>query len=204
MTEIVHLGIYDLLADWETGHATSQLNNDEFQREPGRYRVKTVGLTRDPITTMGALRIVPDLALDELDPAESAMLILPGSDNWVAGTLTPFGDKARDFVAAGVPVAAICGATFGLAAAGLLDDREHTSNHPDFLAHSGYAGAAHYREADAVGGDVITASGTEPVAFAREIFRRLDFYSPELLDAWFRLYSQSDPAAFYQLAASVQ
>jgi hypothetical protein len=34
------------------------------------------------------------------------------------------------------------------------------------------------------------------VAFAREIFRRLDAYRPDILDAWFRLFSRSDPSAY--------
>ena len=91
---------------------------------------------------MGGLRISPDLALDELRPADSAMLILPGADTWLTGGNRPFAAKARDFLDAGVPVAAICGATAGLAAEGLLDDRRHTSNAAEFLAGTGYGGAA--------------------------------------------------------------
>ena len=44
----------------------------------------------------------------------------------------------------GVPVAAICGATAGLARAGLLDQRNHTSDAAGYLAATGYAGGAHY------------------------------------------------------------
>jgi hypothetical protein len=40
------------------------------------------------------------------------------------------------------------------------------------------------------------------VAFAREIFRRLDIYRPEVLDAWFRLFANSDPTAFEVLMAA--
>ena len=52
-----------------------------------------------------------------------------------------FAGKAAEFLDAGVPVAAICGATAGLAAEGLLDDRRHTSNAAEFLAATGYGGA---------------------------------------------------------------
>ena len=77
---------------------------------------------------MGGLRVVPDLTVDRLPPASSAMLVLPGGTMWEAGGGRAFVDTARRFLAADVPVAAICGATFGLAAAGLLDQRPHTSN----------------------------------------------------------------------------
>ncbi|PZG21369.1 DJ-1/PfpI family protein [Nonomuraea aridisoli] len=205
MKRIVHHAVYDTLADWETGHATAHLRSGRYHREPGGYEIVTVGLTADPVVTMGGVRIAPDLTLDRLSPADSALLILPGADLWDTGdTLAPFARKAGEFLAAGVPVAAICGATAGLAREGLLDDRDHTSAVVHYLmAQDGYAGAERYVDADAVlGGDLITAGPTEPVAFAREILRRLDVCRPEVLDAWFRLFARSDATAFEVLAAA--
>ncbi|HET8621311.1 MAG TPA: DJ-1/PfpI family protein [Acidimicrobiales bacterium] len=203
MTDTVHLAIYDTLADWEIGFATAHINSGAWQRQPDHFEVVTVGETRDPVTTMGGLRLTPDMAVADLDPAGSAMLILPGADTWLAGGNEVFVDAARAFLDAGVPVAAICGATGGLAAAGLLDDRPHTSNAREFLEATGYRGSAHYREAGAVtDGDLITASATAPVDFARAIFARLGLYEPETLDAWYKLYGQGDPAGYFELVAS--
>ncbi|MFI7129078.1 type 1 glutamine amidotransferase family protein [Nonomuraea sp. NPDC050153] len=205
MKGIVHHAVYDTFADWETGHATAHLRNGRYQREPGGYEIVTVGLTTDPVVSMGGLRVTPDLSLDQLSPGSSALLILPGADLWDAGpALAPFAAKAGEFLEAGVPVAAICGATAGLAREGLLDGRDHTSAVLPYLAaQEGYAGAGHYLDRDAVlGGDLITAGPTEPVAFAREIFRRLDVYRPEVLDAWFRLFGSSDASAFEVLMAA--
>ncbi|MEV0058708.1 DJ-1/PfpI family protein [Nocardia sp. NPDC050718] len=197
----VHMAVYNTLADWEVGAATAQLANGSWHREPGTFQVKTVGLTTEPITTMGRLRVTPDLALADLDPADSAMLILPGADLWEGEELVPFADKAREFVAAGVPVAGICGATFGLAKAGLLDDRAHTSNAAEYLVYSGYSGAEHYVDAPAVTDrDVITADGMSPFEFAREVFTRLEVSEPHVIEAWYQLFAHRDPAAYAVLA----
>ena len=199
---IVHLGVYDTFADWEVGYATAHISRPSWQKAPGRYQVRTVGATTTPITTMGGMRILPDLTLDDIGPDDSAMLILAGNDIWDGAQFTPFADKAREFLDSGTPVAAICGATGGLALAGLLDTRAHTSNAREFLASTGYAGGHHYRDEPAVtDGDLITGSGVRPVEFARAVLARLDVYEPGTLASWYKLYGEHDPAGFFELMA---
>jgi putative intracellular protease/amidase len=153
---------------------------------------------------MGGLTIVPDLSLSEVSPSGSAMLILPGADVWSDVSTDPVLSLAKEFVAAGVPVAAICGATFGLARAGLLDDRRHTGNDPGWLASSGYGGAARYVHEPAVEDDgVITASVTASLEFARLILARLGIFSPRALEAWYGLYKTGDPACYVELMGTV-
>ncbi|MCF2538985.1 glutamine amidotransferase [Streptomyces sp. FB2] len=187
----VYLAVYDTLADWETGHATAQLAR-------AGHPVRTVGPTTEPVTSIGGLRVQPDLALADVRPSDAALLILPGADLWDAGDdLAPFARTARAFLDAGVPVAAICGATAGLAREGLLDDRDHTSAVSFYLAATGYGGGERYVEADAVtDGALVTAGPTEPVAFAREILRLLHVYDDEAVDAWYRLFHDSDAGAY--------
>ena len=187
----VHLAVYDTYADWETGHATAYLAR-------AGYEIRTAGPSREPVTSVGGLRVQPACALDDVRPSESSLLILPGADLWdTSDDLAPFARKAREFLDAGVPVAAICGATAGLAREGLLDDREHTSAVSFYLAATGYAGGERYVDADAVTDrGLITAGPTEPVAFAREIFRLLGVYDAEVLDAWYRLFHDSDAEAY--------
>ncbi|MFH8438342.1 DJ-1/PfpI family protein [Streptomyces sp. NPDC085942] len=199
----VHLAVYDAFADWETGYTTAHLAQNG-------YTVRTVGLTPEPVTTMGGLRVQPDLTLDELRPQDSALLILTGATGWDTGdTLAPFARTARAFLDAGTPVAAICGATAGLAREGLLDDRTHTSAVSFYLAATGYAGGERYVDVDAVtdagagtGGRLVTAGPTEPVALAREVFALLGVYGPEKLDAWYRLFHDSDASAYEVLESA--
>lgn len=193
----VHLAVYDTYADWETGHTTAWL------ARAGRS-IRTVGPGLEPVRTIAGVRIQPDEVLGELRPEDSSLLILTGADLWDAGgDLAPFARKAREFLAAGVPVAAICGATAGLAREGLLDDRDHTGAAPFYLAATGYHGGERYVEADAVtDGLLVTAGPTEPVALAREVFRLLGVYEGEVLDAWYRLFHDSDAQAYAVLEAA--
>ncbi|MCR5979211.1 glutamine amidotransferase [Gordonia jinghuaiqii] len=194
----VHLALYPTLADWEFGYVAAGINNPEYQREPGAFRIVTVGATHDPVRTIGGITMVPDTTLAEVSPTDSAMLVLPGAQIWDANDA--FVDAARRWVDATVPVAGICGATVGLARGGLLDDRRHTSNAPEQLTPTGYAGAAHYVDAPAVTDrGVITAAAVAPVDFAREVFALLGVYQPAVLDAWYRLYGHQDPSGFYAL-----
>ena len=195
--QTVHLFVFDTLADWEPGFAIAVLNKPAFQAQPGRYRVATVGVRKAPIVTIGGVTILPDLALDELTPEHSAMLILPGGDSWDQGANTEALDLAKRFLTAGVPVAAICGATSGLARAGILDNVQHTSNAREYLAATGYRGAALYQDQPAVtDGNVITANSTAPIEFAYQIFKKLDAHTTETLEAWYGLFKTGD-AAYY-------
>ena len=196
----VHCYVFDTLADWEYGYAVANINNTQFHPQPGRWRVQTVAPTRESIITSGGFRIVPDLSLDELSPADSRLLILPGGDTWDQGGNMEAVERAREFLGAGVPVAAICGATAGLARGGLLDNRRHTSNAREYIAATGYRGGALYQDEPAVtDGDLITAASMAPLEFAYHISRRLDLYEPEMLDAWFGLFSTRKPEYFHEL-----
>ena len=202
--ETVHCYVFDTLADWEHGFAVSGINNTQFHRVPGRWRVQTVAPRRDPVVTSGGVRIVPDLRLDELSPSESRMLILPGGDTWDERGNTEAVEKAREFLASGVPVAAICGATAGLARGGLLDERRHTSNAREYIAATRYRGGALYEDEPAVtDGDLITAASMAPLEFAYHIYRRLDLYAPDVLEAWYGLFSTRKPEYFAELVRLV-
>ncbi|POH58790.1 DJ-1/PfpI family protein [Arthrobacter glacialis] len=195
----------DTMADWEYGHLLAGLTMAE-QAAPGRF--KLVVASEGPgeyVTTMGGLRLHPDLQLSELDLDNVAALILPGADTWGAGHDAIL-RVAGDLLLAGTPVAAICGATLGLARRGLLNDRPHTSNAPEFLlgAHE-YQGAAHYLSQKSVtDGNLITAPATAPIEFARAVFERLELFPQPMIDAWYGLYTTGDKKYFDQLTGAAE
>ena len=198
----VHLFVFDTLADWEASYAIAGLNNPAFPTRGGPFRVRTVGLDRSPVITMGGLTIVPDMVLAELEPTESAMLILPGGTAWDAGELSAVTPHVARVLGAGVPIAAICGATAGLARAGMLDEVKHTSNAREYLQATQYCGGALYQDALAVtDSNVITAGATGALEFAGQIFRRLGVYPDAVLAAWYALFKRGDASQFAQLQA---
>jgi putative intracellular protease/amidase len=190
-----HVAVYDTLADWEVGHLLVELRTGRFTGRP--HEVVTVAESLEPVRTMGGQRILPELRLAALDPADSVLLILPGAELWDAGGGSAFTAMARRFLDVRVPVAAICGATAGLARAGLLDDRAHTSAHVSYLAATGYAGADRYVDARAViDGDLITAGPQSPVQFARATLERLGLASAARLAAYEAVFHGGDASAF--------
>src|ERR1700742_5150886 len=101
-----YIAVYDSLADWEAGHLLAELRTGRFTGRP--FEVLSVAVTPGPITTMGGLRIEPDLTIDAVAPDGAALLILPGAGLWDEGGGGEFAALAERFLAAGVPVAAIC------------------------------------------------------------------------------------------------
>jgi putative intracellular protease/amidase len=190
-----HLTLYDGAAEMEVGHLLAELHTGRFTGTS--FDLVTVAESREPVTSMGGVRMVPDALLDELEPTDSDLLVMPGAEMWDTGGGERFAAAAGRFLDAAVPVAAICGATAGLARAGLLDSRSHTSNSAEYLAMTGYAGAERYLDQRAViDGDLITAGPQSPVQFARATLERLGLADERTLEAYEALFDRGDLAAF--------
>lgn len=162
--------VFDGFADWEPASALAEL------RRTFGFSVRTVALTRSPVVSMGGLKVLPDLLVGEVRSDAADIVIFPGGDSWIRGEITELTGFIKAISKAGRPVAAICAATLSLAHAGLLDDHRHTSNGFDFIPKyvPGYKGQKLYQKVRAVrDGNVITANGLAPFAFASEIFRAL-------------------------------
>jgi putative intracellular protease/amidase len=191
----VYAAVYDTWADWEIGHLLVELRTGRFTGVP--WQVVTVGESTEPVVTMGGLRVVPDLALADVEPDDGDLLVLAGSGLWDTGQGDAFAKLAQRFLDSGIPVAAICGATAGLARAGLLDNRKHTSAAKEYLQATGYQGSDNYVDERAVvDGDLITAGPDSPVQFARATLQRLGLADERKLDAYEGVFHRADPAAY--------
>jgi len=181
-TKAVYFLVVPGFADWEPAHALAEL------RRHGGYRVEVVGLTAEPVESMGGLRVHPGRSIADIDLADVAVFILPGSDRWESAELEPeLVALLRELDSADIPLAAICGATVAIARAGLLRGRRHTSNGHAYLRDHvpGYAGGPEYVEALAVRDrGLITASGLADVEFAAELFNELEVLSESDRAVW--------------------
>lgn len=203
----IYLYVLDTLADWEIGHVTAELNSGRFFKE-GAQRVsfKWVGCTKKPVQTMGRLSIAPDCLVDEIPVDQKTMLLLPGADTWNDPRHGAVIEKARELLSVGATVCAICGATVALASAGLLKDRPHTSNGVGFLdmMAPGYTGQAHYVDEPSVADqNLITASGTGALLWAKQIIERLEVFKPDTLEAWYQYFCTGKPECFFAMMKSL-
>ena len=120
MKSTVYLYLFDTLADWEIGYVASGINNPMMQADPEKYQLKTFTVDGKSVRTIGGLQITPDLSQDEVT-LDAEMLIQPGGASWDEGGHREVVALAKTFHQNRIKVAAICGATFGLAKGGLLD-----------------------------------------------------------------------------------
>ncbi len=196
-TEPLTIALYatDTMADWEYAYLTSQITVAE-RAKPGRFTLLLVGNGVDTVHSLGGLPVTPTADLDALDlladRSALSMLVIPGGETYGHGHDRLI-KAVRSLLARNVPVAGICGATYLLARAGVLDERAHTSNSKDFLAASGYTGGSHYVAAPVVtDSGVTTASGIQPVAFTAEVMRVTGLVSNPVADAWEHLHRTGD------------
>ena len=71
------LVLLDRWADWEGTYLASALG----MLAPGKYAVKTVSLTGEPVSSIGGVRALPDFSVDGA-PEEYEALFLIGGLSW--------------------------------------------------------------------------------------------------------------------------
>jgi len=203
----LYLYVLDTLADWEIGYLTAELRSRRFFADMNLVvPIVKVGASLDEITTMGGMTIRPDLALDQLELEDDDLLLLPGADTWFEPANRGILLVAKERIALDLPVAAICGATFGLASVGALDAKRHTSNDPGYLkaVAKDYAGQALYLDLPAVSDrKLVTASGLSALDFTYEVVKVLGVFRPETLEAWKGLNRTARPEYFHAMMESL-
>ena len=208
MNNTVYLYVFDTMSDWEIGYLIAELNSGRYYKKGlAPSKIVTMGIEKTPVTTMGGLKILPDIKLDEFSMESTDTLILPGGDTWTETIHQPILTIAQRCLKEGILVAAICGATMGLAQTGLLNSRPHTSNDLEYLKMicPTYTGEKYYKMQSVVtDGKLITASGIAPLEFSVHVLKALGVFSPQTLDAWYSLNKTQESKYFYELMNSIQ
>jgi putative intracellular protease/amidase len=185
MTSKAYVFVFDGLADWEPALALCEI------RKSGKYEVFAAGHSRKTVVTMAGLKVVPDLVIDEIEPRETAIFIVPGGTRWEEGPDEKLGKVLRRLHAENILIGALCGATLEVARAGLTAGVRHTSNAKSYLKKMvpEYRDELFYVDELAVTDHkIITASGLGSVEFAREVIRELGIYSEADTQMWFEMF----------------
>lgn len=199
----IYIYTLDTLADWELGYITAELNSGRFFKKDAQcISLKMVGCSKDPISTMGGMTIVPDCLIEDIVMNEANILLLPGSNTWNDPKHGAIIEKASEFLSKGATVCAICGATAALADFGLLDKRPHTSNGPGFLemVSPRYKGQDYYVDKPSVtDNNLITASGTGALLWTKQIIERVGVFHANTLESWYEYFRTGEANHFFTL-----
>ena len=199
----VYVYALDALADWELGYVIAELNSGRFfKKDALGVSVRTVSISKEPVKTMGGLTIIPDCVINDIAVNEESVLLLPGANTWDNPNHAAIIEKASELLSVGAMVCAICGATAALANAGLLDQKLHTSNGVGYLemVSPSYKGQGFYVDKPAVSDhNLITASSTGALLWAKQIIERLKVFQPDTLDAWYAYFSTGEAQHFFAL-----
>lgn len=199
----IYVYTLDTMADWEIGYVTAELNSGRFfKKDAPDVLVKTVGISKEPVKTMGGLTIIPDCVIDDIAVNDKSTLLLPGGNTWDDPKHSVIVKKAAELLSVEATVCAICGATVALAHAGLLDHRPHTSNGVGFLDMfcPSYKGQSYFVDKPSVSdGNLITASGTGALPWAKQIIEHLGVFQPDTLEAWYSYFSTGEAQHFFTL-----
>ena len=202
-----YLYLLETMADWEVAYLTAELHSGRFTAAGRSFTLSRIGADLESVVSMGGMQLTPEKSIEDVDFSEGDLLILPGADTWSDARHGKVMEMVPKLLDSGVIVAAICGATVALAQAGLLDDREHTSNDKEFLKMMcpAYRGEARYIDAPvAVSDGLITASGLAPLEFTREVFKQTEAMGPDVLEAWYQLYRTRESNYFFALMEAVE
>lgn len=203
----IYVYVLDTLADWEVGHVTAELNSGRFfKKDAPSVSLRTVSDSKEPIHTMGGMKIVPDLVIDDIVVDKLSVLLLPGANTWGDPKHVAIIERAKELLSVGATVCAICGATAALAGCGLLDNRPHTSNGAGFLEMvcPAYKGQSAYIDEPSVADDnLITASSTGGLLWAKQIIEHLGVFEANTLEAWYGYFGTGKPEHFFALMQSL-
>ena len=184
-TENVYVFLFDGFSDWEIAYLTPELRKNQ------KTVLKYFTIDGLEIISAGGLKITPDLSIEQLNPDNVSVLILPGGTAWEEKSIKGIDSLVETLNSENKTIAAICGATTYLGQKGYLDEVKHTSNALDYLKYiaPNYKGEKEYQSNFSVTDEnIITANGVAPIEFARDIFIKINLNSEKDIEKWFQLF----------------
>lgn len=181
----VYVFLFDGYSDWEIAYLTPEIAKNKA------FAIKTFSLDGNPVQSAGYLKVTPEYALKDVKIEDISILILPGGMTWEGGKLDYILPLINQLYDKQITIAAICGATIFLGINGFLNKVKHTSNDLHFLKMIApeYTGEHLYQHEMAYSDQcIITANGTAPIEFAKEIFKSISLYDSTQIEKWYQLF----------------
>ncbi len=184
MKKVILFVILQQYADWEAAYISSAI----AMLGQGQYDIKTVSLSKDCVQSIGGFRVVPDYDMESV-PKDYEALILIGGMTWRNKDAQQVETLVKDCYKKGKVLGGICDASGFLGTTGILNEVLHTGNDLNDMkqwAGSAYTGEAGYISKQAVRDrNVITANGTAPLEFAKEILLALNAAGEDKITEWY-------------------
>ncbi|GCD10134.1 type 1 glutamine amidotransferase family protein [Clostridium tagluense] len=187
MKKTVLFVILDKYADWEAAYVSSLI----LALGQEVYSIKTVSLTKDSIKSLGGFTVIPDYDIKSA-PTDFEGLVLIGGMSWrteKAQQVKPLVENALNNKKV---LGGICDASVFLGKMGILNNVKHTSNDLNDLkqwAGDAYMGEEKYMMQPAVrDNNIITANGTAPLEFAKEVMIALEVAPEKSILEWYNFY----------------
>lgn len=189
MKKTVLFVVLEPYADWEAAYLSSLLA--ALGQE--RYEVKTVALTKQPLKSMGGLTVLPDYDIASV-PAEYEACILVGGMSWRKEAAQQIKPLVMRTLERKKVLGGICDASGFLGTLGVLNNVKHTSNDLNDLknwAGDAYTGEKNYLMQPAVSDqNIITANGTAPIEFAKEVLITLGVAPEKKILEWYNFHKK--------------
>lgn len=179
--------VLDLYADWEAAYVSSLIN----ALGQDRFAVKTVSLTKDCVHSLGGFTLLPDYDLASI-PKEYEGVILIGGMSWRTEEARQVIPLVQEAYRNRKVLGGICDASGFLGTIGILNNIKHTSNDLNDLkqwAKDAYTGEKSYISQPAVrDNSIVTANGTAPLEFAKEVLLALEIAPEEKILEWYNFH----------------
>ncbi|MBW9158679.1 DJ-1/PfpI family protein [Clostridium tagluense] len=187
MKKTVLFVILDKYADWEAAYVSSLI----LALGQEVYSIKTVSLTKDSIKSLGGFTVIPDYDIKSA-PTDFEGLVLIGGMSWRTEKSQQVKPLVENALNNKKVLGGICDASVFLGKMGILNNVKHTSNDLNDLkkwAGDAYMGEEKYMMQPAVrDNNIITANGTAPLEFAKEVMIALEVAPEKSILEWYNFY----------------